>query len=185
MNAIRNLLDAMSAGSFKTENGQRLYFPNGVMGSGYVIPDGETEARIRAALRKFYGWFFAFILFGIPLANVVFSPDSLWDTIVMASVALIVMAVVMHFFLSRLVAGLEKTSSRMGFREALAGQAKATPRWFTILQVAVAVLMLLGGILMLMDATGGGEIAQSIGVVTFGFALLALSLYAMTIRKKL
>lgn len=176
MNFIRDMLDAMSAGNFKTEDGKRLYFPNGVFGGGVVIPDGASEARIRGTLRRFYGGYLLAIMVVVPMIMHLYQSSGLWPAGGAGLAAMVVALATIRMAQARAIRGLERVEARITMSEALAEQSKASPRWLRHFQIGVGLMMMTGGGLMLAEASSGPDMAMALFSLTAGLAILAISL---------
>jgi hypothetical protein len=61
MERIMGYFDGLVDGLFKTdEAGTRLFYPNGIIGRGYILPDEPTKAKVRKSLKRWY-------MIGLPL----------------------------------------------------------------------------------------------------------------------
>ncbi len=84
--------DGLAASSFKKDSsGKTLYYPFGIFGRGYVIPNDKKEKSIRSSLKRFYvialpiligtgilfGWLYAILLLIPVLLWAILLPKSL------------------------------------------------------------------------------------------------------------
>src|SRR4051794_941054 len=67
---VASYFEGLIAGGFKTAaDEQRLFYPWGVFGKGYVLPDTRTEQRIRKLLKMYYMIWLPLVIIITILAN--------------------------------------------------------------------------------------------------------------------
>jgi len=105
MGYFKHLADS----SFKTDDkGNILFYPWGILGRGYVLPDKKAEEKIRRFIRWYYiiGFTFLFIV-GIVLR--------LW---IIASIILLPIAMLVWWVQSNIyIRGLKQTSEKLTLSE--------------------------------------------------------------------
>ncbi|MGQ0673571.1 MAG: hypothetical protein ACT4N2_11950 [Hyphomicrobium sp.] len=183
MNAIVKLLDGISAGCFRTDAaGRVLYYPNGAVGSGYVVPDDAALASIKGKLR----WYFAIIFLSIgllvPFAMDLFRGMEVAPAIASASGTLVLLTVLASLGAYSLASGLEKSDEKLSVGEAFRTQARSLPRWFAIFQVVIWSLGMVGAAMLLRDAATTFESVHAVIVGLISAALLALSIWSLRLR---
>jgi hypothetical protein len=126
------LLDMLSAPLFKSdETGRTVMFPNGAMGRGYLMPDAAMEARMRKVLAwLMLGAIFAAVTVSMVM-HVMFGNADQWTSQAwgVSGAGLAAVLIAYQLVKSRLVRGLEPSTTRMTIAEAYARQAAAMPRW--------------------------------------------------------
>lgn len=177
MNLITRLLDSMSAAAFKTDGkGRTLFFPNGVMGGGYVVPGEAALGAIKSKLRWFYGALLLCIGVGMPILNKVTSSLALWPAIATYAGVLAVLMAGAYLVTTLAASGLERTEERMRFSEAVNTQAKTLPRWATLTMMGFWSLGLIAGIAMLAQGGDLRDMLAAVFTLVSSVALLAMSI---------
>jgi hypothetical protein len=177
MTLITRLLDSLSAAAFKEdETGRMLYFPNGAMGSGYVVPDDAALGAIKSRLRWFYGALFISIGVGMPFLNNVVSKLELWPAVAIYAGAATLLMLCAYLVTVSASSGLQKSDERLRFTEAVSTQAKNLPRWATLTMMGMWSLGLVAAVAMLVE---GGQLRETL---VAAFALVSsMALLALTI----
>lgn len=113
MKALDRMLDSITARQIVTlDSGERAYFPNGVLGRGYRVPDDETASRVKAALRWSWLGLLLFIVFYTPVMSAVRANFEPWIAGSFA-IGLIALAILPFQIASRRArAGLERIDAR-------------------------------------------------------------------------
>lgn len=79
----------------KTNDGEVVYFPNGFLGKGFIVPDVVKEKQIKESLKHFYKIFFSLIMaisvcFGIAMGFSIMLPDVWrWIIVIICVIALL------------------------------------------------------------------------------------------------
>jgi hypothetical protein len=108
-------LDALVAGSFKTTaSGQRLFFPWGILGRGYVIPSEREFEQLRRYLKVYQLLSLALIIAAI-----------LWTGFRGAAAAVILVCVVHVAWAHVQSRRLSRANERLSLGESLAAQSRA------------------------------------------------------------
>lgn len=113
MKALKKMLDAATARQIMTlDSGERVYFPNGVLGRAYRVPDEESASRVQAAVRWSWLGLLIFIVLYSPVMTVIranFEPSIAGGF----AIGLIALAILPFELASRRArAGLEKVDAR-------------------------------------------------------------------------
>lgn len=177
MNLITRLLDSLSAAAFKTDGkGRTLYFPNGALGSGYVVPDEATLGTIKSKLRWFYGALFLSIGVGMPILNHVASTLELWPAVAIYAGTFVCLMAGAYLVTSLASSGLERSEERLHFAEAVRAQAKTLPRWATLAMMGMWSLGLIVSIAMLVQSGAPRETLAAVTTLVSSVALLAMTI---------
>lgn len=134
--------DGLTSGSFKTgHDGQKLFFPWGYLGRGYVIASEQDGERMRRQLKSYY----------IALMIAIVGVSAARAYIVSAVVA--GLGIVFYVIWARhQVARLQPAAEAMSFRESSVSQARAYgARKLWMLEIGALVLMAAGVFLYISD----------------------------------
>jgi hypothetical protein len=141
---VASYFEGLIEGSFKTAaDGQRLFYPWGILGKGYVLPGARTEQRIRKLLKIYY-------MVSLPLVITV-SFYGFYYALALIPVVLLVYGVGVLSLTRRRPASRE----RLRLTESLANSGRAHSRailWFLFI---VSILFVIGGIGMILDRQVG------------------------------
>lgn len=185
MNALNQIIDGISAGCFKKlENGQYVFFPNGVLGGGYAVPDEAAALRVRQSLRRLWYVILAFCAVSGPVVTWLFTSFDIRIAGGVAVAVLVMIAFGTRMAMNRTAAGLEKVDTRLKFREALQTQAIAFPRWYSIFQVVFSGLMLVVGFFMIRDAATDSDWMVGVFATSVFALLLIAALYGLWANMK-
>ena len=114
---ISDFLDKTSAARFKRDGQNRLvFFPWG-FGRGRVVPDAETEARLRNATRRMMIIIFTAVIPVMSIAQAMFRFSGLHYVIYLA--ACFAAGFVLQLDLVRLARGLEMSGERLSYAGAM------------------------------------------------------------------
>jgi hypothetical protein len=145
---VASYFEGLIEGSFKTAaDGQRLFYPWGILGKGYVLPGARTEQRIRKLLKIYY-------MVSLPLVLTVSFTVSFYGfyyALALIPVVLLVYGVGVLSLTRRRPASRE----RLRLTESLANSGRAHSRailWFLFI---VSILFVIGGIGMILDRQVG------------------------------
>lgn len=182
-----SLTDALVGILFKQDDrGRTLFFPNGVLGRGYVVPDAAGEARLRRVMTwlqfgAILGGVGALLVAQIVVGPLVEWPPGMWLGF---SAAVVGLMVLIRLAVMRLVRGLAPApqDARLKLREVYAQQALALPRWYHWLQVAFSGLLCVTSLILLIFDEQMTMTAL-VGVVMFG-AITAYSIYGLNAGAK-
>ena len=133
--------DTVAENSFKQgPEGELIFYPNGAMGKGVVVPDEETRIRLHNFQKRIYKLiFFAVIPYSViiglgnPFSLTAFSPIIL----------LVLYILYKQYSLTR---SLQKHELRLGFGEAVRRGAKTLPNWYYWLFGILSVSMITIGL---------------------------------------
>jgi hypothetical protein len=179
--------DLFIAPLFRTDDqGRRVFVPSTMSAERFLLPDAQTETRLRARMATLVAVSLAISLLLIAGAVAVFGPARMWTGGVWLGMAA---AFALHMAINirlgkGLAKGLDKTAAKpVGFLRGMADQAAVMPRWLCWLEIIVAPLMLAGGIINMRDAVTTYDLAMSIFAIPLGGLMLALGLAGLLYRK--
>ena len=179
LDALNQVIDSISAAAFKTlDNGQTAYFPHGVFGGGYILPDEAAVGRVRQSLRHMWYAMLGVCAFSGPIATGVFKFFSPGHASTVCAAFLVAIALVTYAVMARAASGFERTDAKLTVRDAYATQIKATPRWFAIFQIVFSGVMVLAGVYMIRDAASTSDLYGGIAATIIFSALLIGSSYS-------
>lgn len=184
MNALVKLLDGISAANIKTEpSGRTLYFPFGVLGRGYVVPDEVALEKLRRRLRWYFGLTIGLAGFAAPFVVSLLEAMSFASAVMMA-LSLLALACLLGIAVSRrLSRDMAATDEKLKLAEAVEAQARNIPRWFWPAQVVLWSLCILGGALMLSEAASTAETVKAAAMTLLSVLFLAFAGYATILRR--
>ena len=150
--------DGLAAASFKRDReGRPLFFPWGVLGRGYELPDEGEHQRVRKVLIRICQ---AALLLAVLLPIT----TRLW---VPAALALPFLG--LYFvWVRRTTRGLRPSPERLTFGEAHENQARHMSRWLLWVLLASSGLFVAAGV-FLMVADPRARLASLPGILFFGF----------------
>jgi hypothetical protein len=167
--SIKNVL---TAALFKRDDaGRMIVYPSGAMGRGYIVPDAETEQRMRRKLMWAIlatgasgGIFMAIMM---PIYGQVYEwTATQW---IIAATFLVASHFVYRAAISRLAAGLTPIAERMGMVEGLKRQAEAMPRWYLWIMGIVAPIYIIGCIAwMIVSPSVTSVLVVLVAIILFG-----------------
>ncbi len=164
--------DGLTSGSFKTaQNGQKLFFPWGYLGRGYVLASEQDFERMRRQVKTYYV---------VMLVAIVATSGT---HAFMLSAAVAALAIVFYaVWARRQVARLQPAGEAMSFRESSTSQARAFgPRALWLLEVC-SLLFVAGGIFMY-AADPANRLMALFTVIFFGCCATAIG-YMLVIRRR-
>lgn len=154
--------DGLASGIIKKDkDNSPVYYPWGVLGKGYVLPDAERETAIKNMVILFYQIFFGvlfvhlFLLKSVPIF------------------ALLVVTLVIWFLIKskQLTKDCPKSDEELTLKEGYTNSAKAHNKWILWICLVVSVFFTLAGIAFLMS----GKISLGLMVtIVFGACTTAI-----------
>lgn len=167
-----NFLQNLGENAFKTTaDGKRLFFPNGVLGKGYVVDSEETYQR----LRSYYKWWFLAAIVGGPILPKLFT----WQGFI---VAVVLFGFAYRVGIHQLTRNLPVADERLTFQDAQANIARTFALGAVTLSfVAIfgAFFFCIGAILLTQPTTR----LPGAGIATFGVAVMFLAVRALIKRR--
>lgn len=163
--------DALTSSSFKQDkSGKTVFYPWGVFGKGHVLPDAETEDRIRVFVRRYYMISISVIIIVGGVVGYIYM-----------LVPLPVLIIWYHFKSKALIAGCSVTHAKLTLKESFENSAKAHNEktlWllliFSILFVAAGLVALIQGYSSHSKIMGAlGCLFFGVCAVTFGYMIKA------------
>ena len=165
----------------RDEHGRSVFFPNGALGGGFIVPDPVTERRIRDSMMRLQVG--AAVFSSVVMTAVQWAIGGMadWRAEVWFgfAIGMTAFSLLMRFAGMRLVKGLAPASRavRLGVGEFYRGQAAALPRWYHRSQVALSGSAFLIGTAVVMSGRDQSVIGVP-GTVTFGM-IAAFSLFGL------
>jgi hypothetical protein len=151
--------DALTSGCFKKDqSGKSVFYPWGVLGKGLVLPDEETENKVRRFVRRFY-------MISLPLIIIV-SVTVGW----VYSFALAPILIAWYHFKSRpLLTGCSITEDKLTLKESYSNSAKIYNKKVLWLLLILSIIFEAGGLLRFVHATSTyDKIMATFGFLFFG-----------------
>lgn len=160
--------DGMTDGNFKTDSkGRKVFYPWGIIGKGYVLPNKETEERVRTSTKRF----FTVTFISMMAVGLIFN----W----LYAFGIIIVAFMWYVFLNQVtLKGLETAAESLSIKESYANSAQShnSPMlWFSF--IGSLLLVALGAIIWIT-----GKAALGITTILL-FALNAIATGYMIISR--
>lgn len=136
--------DGLTSGSFKTaQNGQKLFFPWGYLGRGYVLASDQDAERLRRQVKTYY----------VVMLVAIVATSGTHAFILSAAVA--ALAIVFYaVWARRQVARLQPAAEAMSFRESSVSQARAYgARKLWMLEASSLLFVAIGVFIYITDPT--------------------------------
>jgi hypothetical protein len=166
--------DGLASGSLKKNSeDQTVFYPFGILGKGYILPDQPAEQRIRAFLVRYYK-------ISLPVSIVFTNFSWVWATI-----AVIIFAAWFYFGTKALVANYQQSDSTLTLRESFTNSA-VTHNAFTLwIFLIFSFLLLAGSILIVVTANSTKQqLIALTSVVFFGTTSAAIAYMLWSRRKR-
>ncbi len=163
-------LDGLTDAFFKRNaDGESLFYPNGVLGKGYVLPDEAKRDEVRRFVRHYY-----IVTFGSMIVIGAFAEPIYYFPLFPFFL------VGYYWKITQLVSGLPKTSERLSVKETYANSARSHNRVTLWLMLVASALFTCVGLATLLWGTT--KWLQSLAcAVFFGFGTLVLS-YMVSVK---
>ena len=165
----------------RDEHGRSVFFPNGALGGGFIVPDTATERRLRDSMMRLQVSAAVISSVAMTVVQGTIGGMAEWRAEVWFGfvVGMTAFSLLMRFAGMRLVKGLAPASraARLGVREFYRGQAAALPRWYHWSQVAFSGSAFLIGTAVVLSGREQSVIGVP-GTVTFGM-IAAFSLFGL------
>ena len=131
--------DALTSGAFKTaQDGRRLFFPWGVLGSGYELPSEQDYERLRRWVK---GYMIVSLVLIIALGML--------NAYLVGGIVVVLLMASYAVWAQMVVRGLQPSGERLSMRESMATQAVTHSAGFLWAAMIGAFLLVAGGILLL------------------------------------
>jgi hypothetical protein len=165
--------DGLTSASFKRdESGRTVFYRWGAFGKGHVLPDDETESRIRTFLRRYY-------MITLPVIIILGALVG-WAYVVVA------VPILMAWYLLKsksLVAGCSMSGGKLTFRESYANSAKAHNKKMLWLLLIFSVLFVCAGVLIaIVGASTWDKVVGTSAILFFG-ACAVVNIYMIRARR--
>jgi len=172
--------DKITEAAFKEgENGESIYYPNGVLGKGRVIQDPELKKRIFKFHKRINKYLIPFgAIYGMLLG--------LGGAISLEGLMPVIIIGVLVFLRQRfLISGLPKNNTKLTVKETSTKASKAMHPAFLIFMMVNGIICIgLGLAIPFVLAKPIGEIQTLVLIpVAVGFVSLAISLYLYKLKK--
>lgn len=158
--------DGLASGIIKKDkDNQPVYYPWGVLGKGYVLPNAERETAIKNMVILFYQ-----IFFGILFLHLILIKNVL-------IFAVLVIALVIWFLVKskQLTKDCPKSDEKLTLKEGYTNSAKAHNKTVLWILLVVAVIATLGGIAVLFS----GKLLMLGLIMTLLFGASSAAIYYM------
>jgi hypothetical protein len=155
--------DALTESSFKTaQDGTRLFFPWGIMGSGYRIATEQDYLRLRQQIKAYM--IISFVLI-IPLVLLV------------GAAAFAILVPLMGFYLvwmRYVLRDLTRSDEQLSLRESMTSQARRhNPALLRFLQISSIVFVICGAVMLL--SASGSQLIALLSILFFGLCTVMLT----------
>ena len=135
--------DGLASGIIKKDKDNNpVYYPWGVMGKGYVLPDAERETAIKNMVILFYQLFFGLFFVNLFLLK---------NVLIFATLTLVLIAWLL-FKSRQLTKDCPKSDEKLTLKEGYTNSAKAHNKTVLWILLVVAVIATLGGIDLLFSS---------------------------------
>ena len=163
--------DGLTDGIFKTDSeGRFLFYPWGVLGKGYVLPDDSKKQEVRQFVSLWYK-------VSLP-AIIVVGAGIGW----IFTLGLLPLLLPWYFFtMARLLRGLATTSTRLTLRESYTNSAKSHTTGSLRFLLALSILFVLAGLVIVLLNKGDWIIGLA-SILFFGLCAIAIG-YMMKLKK--
>lgn len=183
------LTDLVAAPLFRTDaEGRRVFAPNAITPDRFLIPDAQTEARLRKRMATLMGVSIVISTVLIVASMIAFGSPREWTGLEWLGIG---SAFAVHFIVNirlgrGLAAGLAKTepAAPVGFLHSIVEQAAAWPRWLCWLELIVGPLVLIGGIFGTPDHATTYDVILSIAAVPLAFLMIGYGLAGLLGRRQ-
>jgi hypothetical protein len=154
---IMDYFDGMTDGKFKTDGqGRALFYPWGVLGKGYILPDQSKKQQIRKFVKLYCTFFWPVIL-----AALIFTG---WK---FAVVVLFVMLFYYRLETSKFLEGVPSTDERLTLKESYANSARSHNLW-SLWMIAIFSVLFLSSSIAILIRNKNAWIFGLVSVVFFG-----------------
>jgi hypothetical protein len=164
--------DGLASGIFKkNKDNQSVYYPWGMMGKGYILPNAERESAVKNMVILFYQLFFAvFVIFFIIFKN-----------LLIFGIGTIGLIVWFLYQSKQLTKDCPVSDEKLTLKEGYTNSAKAHNLWVLYALLAVSVIFTLIGLALLI---GGKSIGAGLFLgILFG-ACSAAFIYMIRVKKQ-
>src|SRR3954469_20648308 len=153
--------DGLANSTFKKDaQGRDLFYPNGMLGKGRIIPDAETAAKLRDKVVQFYK---LFMFGGLPAIVILVNVPGGIPILVAVGV---IATVGTWFFFRSLARDLPVSDERLGYREAQRNAARGHSYFGLVMLAVISFFMTAMGFFVLMIGD------QEVFWIGFGCTLL-------------
>lgn len=176
--------DGITDAVFKTaEDGTSLFYPNGVLGKGYILPDAAKKQEIRKKLKVFYIIFLPTIILINPLfCWFVFSNQvPWWAALLIFLVYLCGGTSITYFIMHRWVKGLMPAAEKLTLAEAYKNSARSNNivvLWILEIMAIIFLLMTVIGLLkMISDYSAIFRSGYPLGAIMLIIVMISIPLW--------
>ena len=156
--------DGLTDGSFKTDSeGRHVYFPWGVMGKGYVLPNEEKKEEIRSFLKRYYQVGLILIIGAQIFVG--------WQLNLLVVLPILLIA----FYVRKrtLLEGIPISNAKLTTSESFVASAKSHNLATLWLLEVFSLLFVVGGV-FIMASSGGSILIGLLSVVFFGLTSIVI-----------
>lgn len=173
-------LDRMADRAFKkSKDGEWIYYPWGILGSGYIVSDEEKHEKARKFIRRQY----EILMLAIIVCPFLQHDLGMQRFIIVAVCCIAIYQLWYYFFVKRQVRGLVRSDDKLLFREVFKDTAKHVNLFSLIFLEIFSLIFAGGGLWMLV--TGADTITALSNFVIFSLcAIFSGFLIAVKIKSK-
>jgi hypothetical protein len=187
MKLVSTVTDIFIAPLFRTDDqGRRVFVPSAMSSDRFLLPDAQTEQRLRTRMATLVAVSLVISLLLIAGAVAVFGPARMWTAGVwLGLTAAFAVHMAINIRIGKgLAKGLDRSAAKpVGFLRGMAEQAAVMPRWLCWLEVIVAPLVLVGGIIGVRDGVTTYDLTMSFVAIPLSGLMLAVGLAGLLGRK--
>jgi hypothetical protein len=185
--------DALTSAAFKTKaDGQKLFYPYGYLGHGYLIPSETEYERLRRSYKKIWIITFILVILIVVVISILssslasLSADSSILVLAISFITLLLSAFLIAFLIGYVIwarvqcRGLQRSTEKLKYSEALSNEThhlSSKLLWF--FEVVSIIFVMYGLLLLIADPS---QWVLAVILITF-FATIAV-VYARMIRSK-
>ncbi len=167
------LFEAMASISFKENvSGRTVWYPWGIFGKGYILPDKETEIRIRRFLTRYY-------MTSLPV--IIVSGTFLHWLFVSFIITILI---IWHYFMAKsLVASRKMASHKLTVQESLINTARSFNIYALLFLLIISILFLVASFnLMIVGSSTPDKMTGAFGVL-FSFICAFVHGYLIKLKR--
>jgi hypothetical protein len=181
-------IDNVADGSFKTTgDGNVLFYPYGVWGKGYVIPNIEKKQEIRKRLKRLHFFTLAVL---IPVVSLAFPAirillNSLWITVLIFIVAIAGLSLAEYVFRKQFAKGLTPVDEKLTVWEVMQDSAKSQSIIFLLVFEIISLLFTVASIWVMINTNLAWYFRLNgvVGFLIFGFCCIVFG-YIISLKNK-
>lgn len=155
----------------ETTEGEVIYYPNGVLGKGRLVPDSSTKEELFSFQKRVLKITFLVIFPYVWLMGIA-------GVFTLGSFSPIILFVIYYLYKQHMLTRcLKKHHVKLGFKEAATKGSKNIPNWYYKITMAFSVLIMVLALCLpvMFSVPFAKMIVPVIGILSFGLLGLALS----------